>query len=123
MFPSFPLVILFLNSNTEIKEAVEEEPRGLQITKELEDVEVDEGEPATLEVCFVSDAPTTVSWVKDMQPVEEGKRIKIVTDDHSSKIMIKKTVVKDEGLYRCTLQSSDRELSNSAELIVEGVCH
>ena len=99
-----------------------EEPRGLQITKELEDVEVDEGESATLEVCFASDAPTTVTWVKDMEPVEEGKRIKIITDDHSSKVVIKKTAVKDEGLYRCTLQSSDRELSNSAELIVEGVC-
>lgn len=83
-------------------------------------MEVDEGEPAMLEVCFVSDAPTSVTWLKGMQPVEEGKRIKIVTDELSSKIIFKKTAGKDEGLYQCTLRSRDRELSNSAELIVEG---
>ena len=51
----------------------------------------------------------------------EGRRVKVITDEHSSKVVIKKTAVKDEGLYQCTLRSSDRELSNSAELIVEGM--
>lgn len=85
-------------------------------------MEVDEGEPATLEIWFVSDAPTTVSWFKDMKPVEDGRRVKIITDENSSKVVIKKTGVEDEGLYRCTLQSADQELSSSAELIVEGMC-
>lgn len=105
----------------EIKGTAGESHRGLQITKEIEDVEVDEGDPATLEVCFVSDTPTTVTWVKDMQPLEEGRRIKIITDENSSRMVIKKTIGKDEGLYQCTLQSGDRVLSNSAELIVEGM--
>ena len=73
-------------------------------------------------MCFVSDTPTTATWLKDMQPVKEGQRVKIVTDEYSSKVMIKKAGIKDEGLYRCTLQSSDRELSTSSELIVEGMC-
>ena len=99
----------------------EEEPTGLQITKELEDVEVDEGESATLEMCFVSDTKPTVAWFKDMKPMEQTRRVKIVTDENSSKMVIKKTVGEDEGLYKCSLQSSDRELSSSAELIVEGM--
>lgn len=74
-----------------------------------------------MEVCFASDAPTTVTWLKDMQPVQEGKRVQIVTDEHSSKVVIKKTTGKDEGLYQCTLRSGDQEVSNSAELIVEGM--
>ena len=73
-------------------------------------------------MCFVNNAATTVTWSKDMQPVEEGRRRKIITDENSSKIIIKKTTGKDEGLYRCTLRSGDTELSSSAELIVEGVC-
>lgn len=104
---------------TEAKKPLEKEPLGLQITKELEDVEVDEGEPATLEMCFVSDTKPTVAWFKDMRPVTEGRRIKIITDEHSSKLVIKKTVGEDEGLYKCSLQSGDRELNSSAELIVE----
>lgn len=86
----------------------------------MEDVEVDEGEPATLEMCFASDTSVTVAWSKDMRPVEQGRRIKIVTDEHSSKLVIKKTVGKDEGLYKCSVQSGDQELNSSAELIVEG---
>lgn len=106
---------------TEVKKPLEKEPRGLQITKELEDVEVDEGEPATLEMCFASDTSITVAWFKDMRPVEQGRRIKIFTDEHSSKLVIKKTVGKDEGLYKCSVQSGDQELNSSAELIVEGI--
>ena len=105
---------------TEANKPLEKELRGLQITKELEDVEVDEGEPATLEMCFASDTSTTVAWFKDMRPVEQGRRIKIITDEHSSKLVIKKTVGKDEGLYKCSVQSGDQELNSSAELIVEG---
>jgi len=106
---------------TEVKKPLEKEPRGLQITKELEDVEVDEGESATLEMCFVSDTTATVAWFKDMRPVEQGRRIKIITDENSSKLVIKKTVDKDEGLYKCSVQSGEQELNSSAELIVEGI--
>ena len=111
----------YIAFHTEVKKPLEKEPRGLQITKELEDVEVDEGEPATLEMCFVSDTPATVAWFKEMRPVEEGRRIKIITDENSSKLVIKKTVGKDEGLYKCSVQSGEQELNSSAELIVEGI--
>ena len=111
---------IILPCNAEVKTQSEKEPLGLRITKELEDVEVDEGEPATLEMCFASDTSVTVAWSKDMRPVEQGRRIKIVTDEHSSKLVIKKTVGKDEGLYKCSVQSGDQELNSSAELIVEG---
>lgn len=105
----------------EVKKPATEESLEVQITKELEDVEVDEGEPATLEICFVSRDKPTVSWFKGMKPVAASKRVKIITDEQSSKLVIKKTVGEDEGLYKCSVKSGTWELNSSAEVIVEGL--
>lgn len=74
-----------------------------------------------MEICFLSDTKPTVAWFKDMRPVAPGRRIKIITDEHSSKLVIKKTVGGDEGLYKCSVQSGEQQVNSSAELIVEGM--
>ena len=115
------LVECLLTTFTEARKPKTEESLEVQITKELEDVEVDEGEPATLEICFVSRDKPVVSWFKGMKPVEPNKRVKIITDEQSSKLIIKKTVGEDEGLYKCSVKSGTWEMNSSAELIVEGL--
>ena len=115
------LVECLLTTFIEARKPKTEESLEVQITKELEDVEVDEGEPATLEICFVSRDKPAVSWFKEMKPVEPNKRVKIITDEQSSKLIIKKTVGEDEGLYKCSVKSGTWEMNSSAELIVEGL--
>lgn len=96
-------------------------PEAPKITKELEEVEVDEGKPAELYLQFVSEGKTTVVWMKDGHPVTQNKRVKVTTDDKSSKLRITETDIdEDEGLYICYVTNEAGEVNTSAELLVEG---
>ena len=91
-----------------------------RITKELEDAEVGEGEPASLKAEFTSDSKVTVKWLKQLKQVYGGDRVKITTTESSSELVFSVSVLEDEGLYQCSVTNDAGQVRTSAELIVEG---
>lgn len=97
-------------------------PESPRITKELQEVEVDEGQPAKMVLEFVSESKTKVVWMKDGHPVTPDNRVSIITDSKSSTLTITETdIEEDEGLYICFVSNEVGEVSTSAELLVEGI--
>ena len=98
----------------------QKKPKAPEITKELEDVDAEEGEKITLEVEFRSETKATVKWKKDAKVLYGSSRVKIVTDEKSSRLVFSKVTEDDEALYECVVKNTAGEVSTSAELILLG---
>lgn len=102
------------------KPAVSKQPKPPVITKELEDVDAEEGEKVTLEVEFSSESKPTVKWKKDAKVFYGSSRVKIVTDKNSSKLVFDKVKEDDEALYECIVKNAAGEVGTSGELVLLG---
>lgn len=85
----------------------------------MKPVETVEGKDIKL-TCKISGKPTpTIEWFRDDDKVKPDKRIKIDYDGTESILLIKKTILDDEGLYKCVATNDNGTVSTSAELLVD----
>ena len=95
-----------------------DEGEGPQITQPLKDVEVTEGESATLE-CKVSGKPyPSVAWYKDGTCVNVVERYKTRFDGELATLKIETTELEDEGEFKCVVENVFGSASCSSELLV-----
>lgn len=91
---------------------------GPQITQPLKDVEVTEGESATLE-CKVSGKPyPSIAWYKDGTCVNDVKRYKTRFDGQLATLKIATTELEDEGEFKCVVENAFGSASCLSELLV-----
>ena len=90
-----------------------------QITKELEEVEVLQGQPVLLE-CHVSCATDArVRWFHDSIPVTDKERISTSFDGTVCTLSIDVSTLDDEGDYMCQIENDQGVVSTAAEVLVE----
>lgn len=82
-------------------------------------METVEGKDVKL-TCKLSGKPEPIiEWFKDDHKVKPDERIKVDYDGTSSTLVIRKTVLDDEGLYKCVATNENGTVSSSAELLVD----
>ena len=86
----------------------------------LREIEVVEGESATF-LANVSGKPLLeILWFKDDKPLGKHERIeREETPDGSVRLTINKTVLEDEGNYKCVARNGFGEVTSSSNLFVE----
>ena len=86
--------------------------------KRLSSVELFQGDLARLEVRVSGTPEPEVAWSKDKDPVEEGERYEVLSDDDMHCLSIRDCVLSDSGRYKCTASNEAGEISCLAELNV-----
>ena len=90
-----------------------------EITKELDEVEVLQGQPITLE-CHVSGASDAhVKWFHDNVLLTDNERITTSFDGVVCVLTIQRSILDDEGDYLCQIENDQGVVSSSSEVIVD----
>lgn len=94
---------------------------GPSFEKEMQDVDVLEGDKARFDVKVNGNPDPEIMWFKDDEPLEEdGKRLHIDVDEKGIHSLIFSCVVpSDSGDYKVVAKNASGEIESEAELFVE----
>ena len=84
------------------------------------DLKVDEGDEAVLKVRVIGQPTPDISWFVDDNPVEPSDRISVTSEGDQHVLVIHKTNLDDEGMYKCVAKSEAGKAICEVELLVEG---
>ncbi|ESO99763.1 hypothetical protein LOTGIDRAFT_141564, partial [Lottia gigantea] len=86
----------------------------LELTKPLKNVKVTEKETITLQ-CEVSKPGKKSQWFVDDEEIKPSDRIKFQTEGNVHKLVISKSILDDEGVYKVKID----EVESTAEVLVD----
>ncbi|XP_014667690.1 PREDICTED: titin-like [Priapulus caudatus] len=92
------------DNRTKADVTVEIPPR-VFVDKRFEEVTVSADELLSLELGYEGYPPCTVTWILEEQEITETRRIRVVTSEKKSQLVVKPVQGKDAGNYKCIVEN------------------
>ena len=105
----------------ETESTIPDDIEPINVTKELKDKEVNEGDAVCFELNASGNPMPTALWYINEKLIVESPRIKIENDEASGmySLVIDPVEIKDEGEIKCMLRNKAGRVAVIAELLVE----
>lgn len=86
-----------------------------------QDIKVTKGDKAVLTVRVIGQPTPDLTWYIDGEPIHPDERISVESQGDQHQLVIHRTELDDEGIYKCVAKSEAGKAICEVELLIDGM--